>query len=402
MLPYTLSLLMLVASVFADCATISFTHCADNIVHWYNPNTGEICDPLDCGGGRAPPKTDVPGCPLYKGTETRATSASYLPCWTPLNAAPATVAVAATTSTSVAEAATSATAPLLASSATSTGAPVPESSTTTTTTAAVSSAGTTTVPTTITSAATTSIPSTTAASSVSYAAPSVSSAAGDTGAHSTSSAAVPPKPTGSNAGNILDGSLMAVAGAAIDQIYPHYYTVNSKRSCNLKPRRSEVTPFMSWILSIQTALGGSAEDFNISIQATRCSAMISEGLRLDPGLRACFPDKIRSKAYCSGVSIPVAPHGLYSRLESSNVDPVFEDLDSLDEVQVFFETAENPDVPDIDPSPIYSVTHVDISPEFKRRLVKANSPDPKLSKAFQDSDLNDDKEASLPSVVHDE
>ncbi|UKZ85574.1 uncharacterized protein TrAFT101_001429 [Trichoderma asperellum] len=43
---------------------------------WYVPGTGELCDILDCGGGRAPPKTDVPGCPLYSGTATY--SPSYL------------------------------------------------------------------------------------------------------------------------------------------------------------------------------------------------------------------------------------------------------------------------------------------------------------------------------------
>ncbi|KAJ6783523.1 hypothetical protein PWT90_02054 [Aphanocladium album] len=37
---------------------------------YYVPDTGEVCDFLDCGGGRAPPKTTVPGCPLYEGTET--------------------------------------------------------------------------------------------------------------------------------------------------------------------------------------------------------------------------------------------------------------------------------------------------------------------------------------------
>ncbi|KAG8667556.1 hypothetical protein FPOAC2_12725 [Fusarium poae] len=37
---------------------------------WYVPDSGEICDLLDCGGGRAPPKTTVPGCPAYEGTET--------------------------------------------------------------------------------------------------------------------------------------------------------------------------------------------------------------------------------------------------------------------------------------------------------------------------------------------
>ncbi|GAB0137635.1 hypothetical protein EsDP_00005892 [Epichloe bromicola] len=37
---------------------------------WYVPDSGEVCKLLDCGGGRAPPKTTVPGCPLYEGTET--------------------------------------------------------------------------------------------------------------------------------------------------------------------------------------------------------------------------------------------------------------------------------------------------------------------------------------------
>ena len=37
---------------------------------WYLPDTGEICEFLDCGGGRAPPKTTVPGCGAYEGTAT--------------------------------------------------------------------------------------------------------------------------------------------------------------------------------------------------------------------------------------------------------------------------------------------------------------------------------------------
>lgn len=37
---------------------------------WYLPDTGEICEILDCGGGRAPPKTTVPGCDAYEGTAT--------------------------------------------------------------------------------------------------------------------------------------------------------------------------------------------------------------------------------------------------------------------------------------------------------------------------------------------
>jgi hypothetical protein len=44
---------------------------------WYVPDSGEICSFIDCGGGRAPPKSDTPGCPLYTGTAT--VTASYLP-----------------------------------------------------------------------------------------------------------------------------------------------------------------------------------------------------------------------------------------------------------------------------------------------------------------------------------
>ena len=44
---------------------------------WYVPDTGEICAFIDCGGGRAPPKTTVPGCPQYSGTAEY--SPSYLP-----------------------------------------------------------------------------------------------------------------------------------------------------------------------------------------------------------------------------------------------------------------------------------------------------------------------------------
>ncbi|KLU85508.1 hypothetical protein MAPG_04531 [Magnaporthiopsis poae ATCC 64411] len=36
---------------------------------YFVPDTLEICTLLDCGGGRAPPKSK-PGCPLYQGTET--------------------------------------------------------------------------------------------------------------------------------------------------------------------------------------------------------------------------------------------------------------------------------------------------------------------------------------------
>ncbi|KAJ9165829.1 hypothetical protein NKR19_g93 [Coniochaeta hoffmannii] len=44
---------------------------------WFVPDTGEICSFLDCGGGRAPPKTTKPGCGGYQGTET--VTPEYLP-----------------------------------------------------------------------------------------------------------------------------------------------------------------------------------------------------------------------------------------------------------------------------------------------------------------------------------
>lgn len=66
----------------ANCSAISYTTCDDNIVHWYNPGTGEVCDPLNCGGGRAGPfVTDKPGCPHYSGTEIYSSTTSILSCW---------------------------------------------------------------------------------------------------------------------------------------------------------------------------------------------------------------------------------------------------------------------------------------------------------------------------------
>ncbi|KAH1307889.1 hypothetical protein KXV78_005941 [Aspergillus fumigatus] len=65
---------------------------------WYVPDTGEICDIPDCGGGRAPPKHDNPACPeLYTGTATY--EPSYLPGYGP-GAAASTPTLAATASAS--------------------------------------------------------------------------------------------------------------------------------------------------------------------------------------------------------------------------------------------------------------------------------------------------------------
>jgi hypothetical protein len=33
--------------------------CGDCIIYWYDLNTSEICDLLDCGGGRAAPRIDI-------------------------------------------------------------------------------------------------------------------------------------------------------------------------------------------------------------------------------------------------------------------------------------------------------------------------------------------------------
>ena len=63
-----------------------------SMVYW-DPTNGEICSFLDCGGGMAPPKTTVPGCPQYSGTASY--SPDYLPGW---GSATATSAAAASSS----------------------------------------------------------------------------------------------------------------------------------------------------------------------------------------------------------------------------------------------------------------------------------------------------------------
>ena len=72
---------LLVLSATAALAKTDIRDCVSSATGgrlvWYVPDTGELCEQLDCGGGRAPPKTTVPGCPLYEGTETY--SPKYLP-----------------------------------------------------------------------------------------------------------------------------------------------------------------------------------------------------------------------------------------------------------------------------------------------------------------------------------
>ncbi|OBT43744.1 hypothetical protein VE00_05628 [Pseudogymnoascus sp. WSF 3629] len=75
----TASLLLLLPFALGECGYHYFGHCEDMITHWYDPLTGEVCDLLDCGGGRAPPKTDVPGCGDIPALPT---TVSFMSCWT--------------------------------------------------------------------------------------------------------------------------------------------------------------------------------------------------------------------------------------------------------------------------------------------------------------------------------
>ncbi|KAJ5381376.1 uncharacterized protein N7496_003804 [Penicillium cataractarum] len=185
MLTTALPLLMLAGNALAvGCSTHSFTTCEDKIVHWYDPDTGEVCDPLDCGGGRAPLKTDEPGCPGYTGTKVRTTS--YLSCFTPSSA----LATATTSKSAAAESTT-------ASDSTSKETSVASSTTAGSATGTGASGSGTT-------------PATTAAATLSS---SAQSSAAANGTASSSGSAAPTATT--NAGDALTGSLMAVAGAAI-------------------------------------------------------------------------------------------------------------------------------------------------------------------------------------------
>ena len=91
---HSLSLLTLLLAPLAlaktDLAGCTST-AIGNALSYYVPGTGEVCSILDCGGGRAPPKTTVPGCAAYSGTA--AYEPSYIAGWGPNGQS----AVAATT-----------------------------------------------------------------------------------------------------------------------------------------------------------------------------------------------------------------------------------------------------------------------------------------------------------------
>ncbi|KAF2806189.1 uncharacterized protein BDZ99DRAFT_465842 [Mytilinidion resinicola] len=85
----------------SGCTTSNTVSFGGAYVLWYVPGTGELCAPLDCGGGMAPPKTTVPGCAAYVGTASYVPS--YLPGYGP-GSAPATVSASSAWATSAVEA----------------------------------------------------------------------------------------------------------------------------------------------------------------------------------------------------------------------------------------------------------------------------------------------------------
>ncbi|CAG8040350.1 unnamed protein product [Penicillium nalgiovense] len=193
-LPTAASLLMLATTAFGACETHSFTSCADNIVHWYDPTNGVVCDPLDCGGGRAPVKYDVPCCAAYRGTEPCVSTTSTLSCWSP-----STVAASSTSAPASSAETTSASANATADTS------VPSSTGASST--AASSTGVAGESSTHSSGA---APSTTEPPTQ-----STNSGTSESGAASSSGSA---QPVSTNIAGSYTGPLMAVAGAAIGAI----------------------------------------------------------------------------------------------------------------------------------------------------------------------------------------
>ncbi|OAA40168.1 hypothetical protein BBO_06226 [Beauveria brongniartii RCEF 3172] len=177
---------------------------------WYVPDTGEVCEFLDCGGGRAPPKSTVPGCPLYTGTETYAPSyinpktlgngAVEAGSSSSIVAAATTTPVLATPSETASESAASATASASESASASASAAAATTASATTTDASI----------TIPTGANTSTPSKSAESSSAQA----TSAASTAGASSSSAAASSKTAaSGSNSGAATTTSPSSAAGA---------------------------------------------------------------------------------------------------------------------------------------------------------------------------------------------
>ncbi|KAK5113122.1 hypothetical protein LTR62_003701 [Meristemomyces frigidus] len=101
LLPASLATLALARTDLSGCTSTDVSSPAGASLAWYVPGTGELCNFLDCGGGTAPPKTDVPGCPLYSGTASY--SPSFMPGWGSGAAATTTMAAASSSATSWSE-----------------------------------------------------------------------------------------------------------------------------------------------------------------------------------------------------------------------------------------------------------------------------------------------------------
>ncbi|KAJ5261627.1 hypothetical protein N7505_008494 [Penicillium chrysogenum] len=189
------SLLMLAKTAFGACETHSFTSCADNIVHWYDPTNGVVCDPLDCGGGRAPVKYDVPCCAAYRGTEPCVSTTSTLSCWSPST-------VAASSTSASASPAETTSASVIATADTTVPSSTGPSST------AASSTG-------VAGESSTHSSDTTAPSTTEPPTQSTDSETSEAGTASSSGSALP---VSTNIAGGYSGSLMAVAGAAIGAV----------------------------------------------------------------------------------------------------------------------------------------------------------------------------------------
>ncbi|KAB8258113.1 hypothetical protein BDV32DRAFT_126146 [Aspergillus pseudonomiae] len=172
---------------------------------WYVPDTGEICDFPDCGGGRAPPKLNQPGCAAYTGTETL--TPSYLPGWGPNGkVAPSTSAVSATATATDSETSATSTGAATTSN-TKTGSTLITAAPTLSTQVSSSAAGSSS------RAGGSSRPASSAAGSSSRAGGSSSSASSGAGGSSSTASSVAVKPTGNVASMPgLNAGVLAVAG----------------------------------------------------------------------------------------------------------------------------------------------------------------------------------------------
>ncbi|KAK4464612.1 glycoside hydrolase [Cladorrhinum samala] len=200
-----LPIFMLAGKALAvGCATHTFGTCADGIVHWYDPDDGQICDPFDCGGGRAPPRTDVPGCPQYKGTAIRQTTPSYMPCFGKATS---------TSSASAAATQTPADTDSLTSTDTDTATDSPGAGPTSTSS---STLVTSRVTQSVTSSGTAAPPATTDPAALPSGDDSESGAAGP--GQSSSSSSTSTTAAANNAGKVWGGSMMAAAGVAVGAV----------------------------------------------------------------------------------------------------------------------------------------------------------------------------------------